>query len=357
MKILFSENELHYRNLGLKDRVGISYIFDGARLYHREHDYFRGFDLFVCAFYTMPHNIILTNKFHEINRLSVLCIDGIFEFSNSINNRMIEKYGLVQFHPIIQDVFLCIGENECDYFRSKSEVMKYMPSRIIKNKKIVDLPNNTNVLITTANTAYFNNSEYEQLVELLKGIVGVLLRNEVNFAFRLYDDKLIGEMKLCSGNQYYNDVVDDYESTIPRYSSIISTPSSITITSMYHQRSVANLIYRDTPLFLHTGWNIPSSQVFENALDSFIKLDEKRMSIQNGILSNYLTDDSLDDCLASILNLKKNNEYNEYKKYINISYYNMLTSSFNFNFEFFVRKIYQRVKGSKLVSYLRLISK
>ena len=351
MEILFSENECHYRSLGLLDIEDINYTFNGLSFYNKD---IERFDIFICSFYTMPHNVIITLKFKALNKKTIICSDGIFDFSNAINNPMIKKYKLTLFSPIIQDYFLCVGEKECNYFNFTTTPLKFMPNRMLSQSHIIELASNSKVLITTANTSYFNEAEFFRLGKFILDVVEVLEVNSIPFSFRIFDDRLLSFLVNEINNSIYNDIEMDFESTLKSYTSVITTPSSIAITSMYHQRSVSILLYRDEPMFLQAGWMIPSIDVFKSCLDDFLKLNKERMKIQNNFLKLYLSENDINDNILFIKNIDSVDKKNDLSDYINTNLYNMLDSRFNFNFEWLFRKLYLRFKKNKIVKKIRI---
>lgn len=351
--ILFSEHEEYYRDLGLIDVNDMSYVFGGCQLYKKNLTYLATFDAFVCSFYTMPHNIILTNKFKSLNIKTVLCSDGIFDFSNSFNNPMVKKYEVALFHPVIQDYFLCVGQNEKEYFSDSVTTLRFVPERMLSTTDVIQEPKLKRTLITTANTAYFSEEEFERLFSLLLDITLLLNNNEIVFSFRIFDERLLTALYERLDFKIANDIDNDFETTLALYSSVITTPSSIAITAMYHQRSVSLLIYRDCPMLMQAGWLTPSADVLESSLDSFVNAEASRITIQNRLLKAYLTKNGLNEHLQTILNYEINSTAKDLEIYINKSLLNMLESKFNFNFEWFVRRIYLSFKKTKLMKNVR----
>lgn len=286
MKILFSENEDFYRKLGLKDCESYNYYFDGMRLYKKKSDYFQRYDLFVCAFYTLPHNTIITLKCKNVGIKTALCADGIFEFSNAFLNPMHKKYNVKLCHPILQDFYICVGKQESKYFRTFKPTVDYLPMRLISNKNIISLPDSIKILITTANTAYFSEAELSRLLTILLGIISVLNNRNINFDLRIFDEKLLSPISIKYPN-LHNNISGGFEDILGDYSCVITTTSSIMIPSMYHQRAVCQIIYRDFPLIIQSGWNISSVEMFESSLSSFLNMDKDRMDIQTRLLLSY----------------------------------------------------------------------
>jgi hypothetical protein len=349
MKILFSESEWYYRDLGLIDVHGVVFVFDGMRFYKKSETYLFEYSVFVCAYYTMPHNVILTRKFKKIGVNTVLCSDGVFDLANSFINPMHRKYGLQLFHPIMQDFFICVGGNEKKYFNGNVISMEFMPKRMISRKAVCAFPEFNKVLLTTANTAYFNDEEYELLLRLILDTTKLLINKNVDFSFRIFDKKLLSSINNSCGHLINNDIKDGFEDTLERYSSVITTPSSVAIVSMFHRRSTALLIYRDWPMFLQTGWIIPSVEVFTGQIDGFLSRDNSRMVIQDKLLASYTTKEGITDRILDI-SASKVTRSDEIEAYVIKSYENMLLSKFNFNFEWLIRKLYRKLRRYKLIS-------
>ncbi|CAH7395929.1 conserved hypothetical protein [Vibrio chagasii] len=355
--ILFSESEGFYRKLGLADCNKCIYEFDGMRKYKHEAIEFESYDLFVCAFYTMPHNSIITHKFHNLGKKTALCADGVFDFSNSFNNVMLKKYDMSLFHPIMQMYFLCVGDYEYKYFSHLCNVIKYRPKRMFSSELIALKSADTKVLVTTANTAYFDDLDFERLVNLLVGVCQLLVEKNVDFSFRIFDEKLLNSMKDFLGEHVENDTAGSFEECLASYSHVISTPSSIVLTSMYHQRPVVTLCYRDFPFSVQSGWMISSSQMFVDSFDSFISSDHERIDIQEKLIST-LSQDNLSCAITKILADKQmEKKFLSLECYFNKSMYNMLNSKFNFNFEWFVRRVYCKLNRLEFIKRIRVYVK
>lgn len=339
MKLLFSEAEWYYRDLGLEDIEGIEFRFGGMRFYRSSIKLLKTYDAFICSYYTMPHNALLTLRFRDLGIKTILCSDGIFDFSNAKLNVMHTKYGLTQFHPILQDFFLCVGKKESKFFSNRVVAMDYMPKRMISSKDLISMPSKVKVLVTTANTAYFNQDEYLRLFVLMSESIKVLIENNVDFSVRIFDQKLLADICDEFSGLITNDIEFDFETTLKGYSAVITTPSSIAVVSMYQRRPTALLVYRDLPMFLQTGWMIPSATVLDSILEGFLQGDIERMKIQNDLYNNYSHECGLNDRIVEIM-IDDMHEKNMYTYMINRSFENMLMSKFNFNFEWYVRRIY-----------------
>lgn len=353
IRILFSEPEDYYRKLGLSNLIDCDYTFDGMKKYGNinVHNY----DVFVCSFYTLPHNVILTIKFNRVGKKTILVTDGIFEYSNSFFNPMVKKYDLFLYFPIIQNYLIIADKEAKSLFSSeKLKVFDYMPSRMISSENKIELPIRIKVLITTANTAYFDENQYKRILNLIIISAENLIKRNVDFSFRIFDVRLIKDIRLAVKKDILNDTKKDFEDTITNYTHIITTPSSISITSMYHNRLVLTLINSTIPINIQSSWNLSNYEDVEDVLDSFIEMDKTRCEIQKKLLAKYFSENTLNKSLLKSLN--DNRDISKIN-YIDTSLLNMLNSKFNFNVEFYVRKLYKLIPGNKIIKILRVLLK
>ncbi|MCD9485057.1 hypothetical protein GLP25_17985 [Photobacterium phosphoreum] len=342
IKVLFSESKEHYTSLGLYDDDDFIFEFDGMRFY-KNNKIGREFDAFVCGYYSLCHNLILSDYFKLEGKPTFLISDGIFDFANSFYNRKHVKDGFFLFFPIYQDYFISADKNCIKYISNSNfkSVKSYLSKRVV-GEMLVPLPIQKKILITTANSSYFNTDEFEQVCDLISDIISILKNKEINFSVRIYDKKIIESIDL---DGIFNDINTDFEKCLISYSSIITTPSSISILAMKNKRSVMHLIYRTTPQNIQCAWNVYNSIVFERDLDGFLNHDEIRIKQQNIILNTLLPERDINEVIKScISDYKKKEEDKEIENFKKNIYHKMLTSKFNFNIEYSARKIFNKIR-------------
>lgn len=346
-KILFLESKKVIENLGIWNmKTNDNEVFDGAKNYKKTLKNIKDYDLIISVFYNDPINNLIIGEAKLSGVRTLLLTDGIIEWSNMFKNNLQKKYGLNLFHPIIHDILYVIGKREKDYFIKTQdiEVKNYMINRITQKKEaLIPLPKSVRFLITTSNTPYYDDKEFFILTKIIKNIQKSLEELKINYKFRIYDKKIIKKLNI---SPKINDTDNSFTETLKKYSSVITTASSIMLTSMYHQRSVGQILFRNSPVFIQSGWNISRSENINETLVSMSKKEKSRMQYQSYELTNYYEIDSLDkfDNLKS----KKMDA-----KFINKNMYNMLNSKFNFNIQWLVRKIYSFFKKTKLKNILK----
>ncbi len=347
-KYLFSETEEHYRSLGLRDIDGVIYHFNGMKDYSSVNPL--DYACFICSYYSLSQNTLLTIRFRKLGVPTILVSDGIYDFANSFSNQMHAKYELIFYHNIIQDSLIMADKKSCKYlkFSGAKNIFHYRPNRMISNKNLVRFSCDKSILITTANQAYFNNKERERLIEFLVGVVSILKERNVRFRFRIFDKELLDKLSLIL-NEIDNDISSNFEDCLYKYSHVITTPSSITLTSMFHEKPVMSINIRTEPLNIQSGWVVSNIELFQDSLDEFLDNYETRLIQQRYLLNDYLSDN---DLMSSINDAIKGNLRDDVI-FCDKMLLKMLNSKFNFNFEYFIRRIYYHVKKYNLVKYLR----
>lgn len=345
-EFLFLENKSYLNDLGIFKNVS---HFDGIKDYSISDNKIKKYNLLISQLYTNPVSNFLILKAKRNNIKTLLVADGIIEWENCFSNPMNTKYKLYQFHPILHDMFLCVGKDETEYFNFLGyKTMQFLPDRMVPTIPRIGKENKNLFLITTSNTAYYNESEKRNLIELLKQVVKTLDKLEYKYIFRIFDESLIIDLDIEDSNNFKNGT---YEECLKKVDYVITTPSSISFTTMYHGKALAHLIYRDSPMFIQAGWNISGSIDIKNTIESLINYDQNRMNFQEFQVSKYLVDNEKVE--VEVLESLKNQKTENIEMCINQNLYNMLNSSFNFNIEYFVRKIYNRFKSVKIMKRLR----
>lgn len=344
--LLFLENKKYLKELGIFNHIT---KFNGMKDYKISNNKLKKNNILVSQFYLNSVSNFLIIKAKKNNVKTVLLSDGIIEWQNCFANPINTKYNLTLFHPILHDIFLCVGQDETEYFNFLGyKTMQYLPDRMAATIPRIGKSNTNVFLITTANTAYYNNEEKESLIRLIKSTIKSLDKLNFKYIFRVFDDSLCERLNLINE---INIKDGSYEDCLKKVDFVITTPSSISYTTMYHGKALAHLIYRDSPMFIQSGWNISGSLDIENTLRSMITFNQDRMNFQEFQVSKYTVDNETVE--SQVIEELKQQKIENIEKFINQNLYNMLNSSFNFNIEYFVRKIYLKFKGTKIMKKLR----
>lgn len=256
------------------------------------------YDLVVTC---VEHSILSRNIINCCNMLGIdtaLIMDGTYEYENANNNPYLKKMNfklldntkfnyIFSVDKMMERYINSLGAKFIHYFPKHARVDKNMEPPILKR-----------LLLTTANSSYFNESEFDELVCLLKKIRLFLENSGIEFKFRVYDDKIIKELNI---NEDENDILLGFAETIKKYSHVISTPSTIINSSINANRPTAVLMYRDAPITQPAGWIISNSVSLDKTFSSFLKPCKNRMSFQQRFCGGEFQefDEFLKDKLAS----------------------------------------------------------
>ena len=344
--ILFLEDNNYLEKLGIFKSIK---KFNGINNYKLSKKSIKDYSLIVSMLYNSPVSNFMILK-AKINKIPTLLIsDGILEWENMFSNPLITVHNLALFHPVLHDMFLCVGQDETQYFNFLGyKSMQYLPDRMAPTIPRIGKVGTNLFLITTANTAYYDTIEKENLVQLLKDIILTLDSLSFKYIYRIFDDSLV---KLLDIQKEQNIKDRSYEECLKLVDYVITTPSSISFTTMYHGKPLAHLIYRDSPMFIQGGWNISGSINIESTLKDMTTYNQYRMNFQEFQVAKYLVDNETVE--KEVIEKLEEQKTENIEKFINQNLYNMLNSSFNFNIEYFVRKVYLRFKSFKIMQILK----
>jgi len=354
-KVLFLESRNFYRDM--LDPIffeNCQLEFDGG-LQLSKLSYLNGFDLVVYTLFSSPsYNLIIQRCVHY-DIPTLLLFDGICEFSNFTKNPVIRKLDLDNYHPIIADKIAVVGDEALNYFQALNcTAYKYLPSRVFRMNEKLPFPHNNDgydFLITTANTAYYDDKEKKALILLLEQVIVELDKNEYSYCFRLFDESLLSALDVFETTNFID---GDFDSVLSQVRCVITTPSSILLSAMFHERSVGLLSYRDSPMFIQSGWLIHTGIDLAQTLQSMLLRDSKRMAFQLAqVKSNVESEPLLKACHDTAHSTIKEKEL---VKFINQNMYNMLNSPFNFNVEHRFRKLFWFAKSSRFFRLIKPIT-
>lgn len=355
-KILFIESYDKCRELGLLSLLSkFDCEFDGRRFYNRNEDFFRVFDLVIFTNYASSLSNYICCKCRDYGVKTLFFSDGVFDLANSIRNPQLKGaqrvlYGFLpfDFFAKVTDVFLYGGA---------PEFMSYVPERIISysEKSESNCCSKPLVLITTANTAYFNDCERSRLVRLVIDVTSYLNEREISYSYRVFDEELL--RAIPDAGLKLNDIEESFEDTLSRYSHVIATPSSVVVTSMFHNKATAQLIYRSEPTSVMTAWNIPSVEVFKESFDSYIGSDDALMDVQRKIASRFVNAASPCSVVERALECDVASFSSDLVRFRQSEAERILNSSFNFNIEYFARRIYENNRSSRFFKFIKRLLK
>lgn len=219
--------------------------------------------------------------------------DGVFDFSNAYHNPF-----LMLKDKVLHEVN-CYTKIFFTDFTAKKYFSNYMidynvywPKRMLKSTTKFDLGYNPSqppkVLISTANSPYFDDNEFERLVVIINNVTKELDTLNVAYDYRIYDEKLLNSLEI---HPQKNKNTGTFESCIKSgYSALFSTPSSIVNTAAFFEIPVAVFDYRSSPMMSVAGWRIHMSLNIRNEIISIMERDLSRMDYQRRMLPDSFSE-------------------------------------------------------------------
>lgn len=339
MKVLALESEHYYNNLFNFKKYSLTVDFDGLNKYNCKDEELRSYDIIMNFTFNSALADFIILRAKKMNITTILLADGIYEWTNAFYNPVFKKNNITLFNPVLNNYLFCVGKLESNYFKFKGiNSVKYVPIRMKPKIKKISKNSSKKFLITTSNTPYYNKYEKNILTEILKKIIKELENKKILYDFRIYDKQLIRELNIPNSKNFLN---CSFEECLENAAFVISTPSSVNLIAMYHSKPVGTLIYRDSPIMFSSGWNISNFSDISKSIKSMQSYEKERMDFQSFQVNNYYSENKID--FKQMISLNSNSKTLDEKE--QDVYMKLLLSRFNFNFEFYFRRIYSFLKN------------
>ncbi|MDX7767846.1 hypothetical protein [Aeromonas caviae] len=294
MKILVLESKLYYRRSNIidfeKNFKNATISYNGNLLYWMPFSYFKKYDLIVSTLYQSVANNIVIMKCRRHGVKTLLLSDGIIEWQNLYNNPYMKKLGVKLYDPIFHEYFAVMGRDEKKYLSTNNltSCIGFIPKRasfeMDKNTQ-----ERTMFLITTANNPYMDNEEKEELFSFILSVQKYFIENSIPYKLRIFNEELISLLQ-GKDKDVLNDVNTSFEFCIDNVLGLITTPSSIILKSMNQGIPTAQLIYRNSPIFLQSGWMLTSQRNISTTIKQMQSQCDERMKFQSSVINSYMDD-------------------------------------------------------------------
>jgi hypothetical protein len=195
-------------------------------------------------------------------------MDGVFEWNNAYKNPKLSNKPIMK-PCMFNEAFVCGDLNTIAYLNfgfDAPKVRSFENPRVFGPKeKTMNLDKPMDLLITTANTPFFNDEERERLVILMKEVKAKAELEEISFITRIFDSELLHD---CGFSDVNNEISGSFHDTLEKCKAIITTPSSISLEAMNKGVRVAHFFYRDVPVTIQAAWNVHMSINVSETLDN-----------------------------------------------------------------------------------------
>ena len=281
---------------------------------------------------------------------TLLLVDGPLEWSNSYLNPSLRKTNPLfrgyLMEPLIHDAILAVSAAQAGYlaFRNPDRditFMTYKNKRLSSVKPAAPSASRWQFLITTAKTPYFDDTEKDNLIHLLRQLTTALEQGGYSYVFRIFDNAL---QEALSPKE--NLLEGSFVEVLQQVECVIGTPSSVLLQSMASDKPVGTLIYRDSPLFYQSGWLVGDLCSLDATLASMISREDTRMDFQTYCLEQNLSQEDffsvMDGLVKQQPGREKTTDNLQTLRFENSILHSLLESPLNVNPGYYFYKIKRR---------------
>ncbi len=262
--------------------------FEGIKYLNKESKFFTKYSKIFSCDYSDDLAFSIIKKAKSINLDTYLLMDGIYDWANiHLNPKLKDKN--ISFDAKFYKQVFCVDNHSALYLASiGANTSLYKPSRIFnldlnresRTNKILS-STKKKILLTTSNTPYFNEIEFDRIVKIFKSIIEWSKVNSVDIYFRIYNSKILSELNIKDELNLTEGSIETY---IKKIDLLITTPSSISATAIMLDKPAIHIIYRDTPITFQSAWQIFNNEMIDEVLKSALSRDKKRMTHQKSII-------------------------------------------------------------------------
>jgi len=250
-KVLFLQPKAYFDELGV-DFESLESTF-GLVLTINLSKSIRNYDLIVSC---IDHDIESREIMLIANKLAVptlFLMDGIYDRSNALNNPLLKKRGIQLLEPFVYKNIFVMGAVFKKYLEKKYDVkvFEYLPKRA--QLQLTEEPEKVDFLLTTAITPYFDDVEFNILINWFRAVVNVLDSLDCNYHIRIFDKKILDAIPELN---IKNNTIDTLSLAISKVNTVICTTSTVLHSSQSYGVPNITLNYRNERLFFETTENI-----------------------------------------------------------------------------------------------------
>lgn len=238
-------------------RVEYKVTYDGQRYYKKNFNFFNKFDFVLCIHLGDPLNAYIMDKAKRFGCNTIAISDGVYEWENAYKNPKTLENGVKLYDPIPADFYFAIGaKNRYLNYINLVTMYPHTPLRIRVGMALAkaSIMKDT-LLITTAKTPYFNKSEFERLLTLIKAVYVNATEVYDQIIFRIFDKELLIALE-NEGITAKNLTKGSFGEVLDGVGAVVSTTSSVSYEVMARDIPLGHMDFRSSPLFCQSGWRL-----------------------------------------------------------------------------------------------------
>lgn len=297
-------------------------------------------DAVVSCIYHCSTSMNAARIANELGKPVIYFSDGVEDWENMINNGFLKSKGLKQHFPSYADIyFLCTQGGKGFLSHLGKRCFFYIPKRaMVSYSDNCTSEPDFDFLVTTANSAYFNDGEFYRLCEIVKEIELVAKQKNYKLCYRIFDKKLVEYLNIDDSLNFIN---GGFGEALLTAKCIITTPSTVAITSMNEGKPTGVIDYRNSPLMFQAGWRLHKSSNIFDTLEDMLSHNEEKINFQNSQLADQVHLKDVNEVISKMIEDNK------------ISSSELLKNNARVlpGIEFLFRGIYKRIKHNSIVKY------
>ena len=283
--------------------------FEGIKYINKENKFFTKYSKIFSCDYSDDLAFSIIKKAKSINLDTYLLMDGIYDWANIHLNPKLKGKNISFDAKFYKQVY-CVDNHSALYLASiGANTSLYKPSRIFnldlnRESRTNKISSSTKkkILLTTSNTPYFNEIEFDRIIKIFKSIIEWSKVNSVDTYFRIYNSKILSELNISDKSNLTEGSIEAY---IKKIDLLITTPSSISATAIMLDKPTIHIIYRDTPIIFQSAWQIMNTEMIDEVIKSALSRDQKRMIHQKSIIPQVVINNTNQE-----INLDKKDSHN-----------------------------------------------
>lgn len=274
----------------IEENMGCHY--DGKVYFDKNADFFKRYSAIAYVSGVDEYATVICGKARNVAVPVCFFQDGPFEWSNNTENPKHASRDRVLLNPVLATIIYYVGDSSQRYLQAcnpSAKFRKFLPRRISKPDSAASYsaPTRPSVMLTTARTPYFTDSEKNKLIAVLTATIKALKHQRIEFSTRFTENLYA---ILDGGDSLHRDTKASLGEVIKRYDIVITTPSSVSIEALNQKKKLIHLNIRSTPIFYSAYWNINAPEQSAEVLSAACTMQNEHQQYQDYLLGDFYSE-------------------------------------------------------------------
>lgn len=243
-------------------------------------EYLSGYDAVVTCLDHSSESCLIINEANRVGVPTVYVCDGTYDLGNALYNPHLKKKSFYQLFSVKYSHMLLVDISAANIFhREGCDTYVYRPCHSVATVDDFDSEEEY-VLITTANNAYFDDSEFFSLKRLISNSVDMLVSHGKKYKFRIYDERLIEEFSISESE---NMIGCSLSEAFSGASALFTTPSTLIYSAIGNGIPVGVYVYRNVYVTQPYAWLLYDESSIQDAITDNSDDVMLRLNVQSAL--------------------------------------------------------------------------